>query len=197
MQSRVYRSADADSVAPHRRTFYSVEIVQPAVSSSWDLCGAESRPPMTLLNDIAWEIAAWLRPSSPRCGALRLWLLLRKRPTRRGAGARAPPVPGAVRAPGRRHAARHLRGRPAEDGRTLTMLLFNYRIGGVDYECSQDITAMRDVVDRRAGARRLSLLGALPARQSAKQHRGGRRLDRPARGPAAYCPPTTTPTRSI
>ena len=35
----------------------------------------------------------------------------------------------------------------AEDGRTLTMLLFSYRIGGVDYECSQDITAMRDVVD--------------------------------------------------
>ena len=35
----------------------------------------------------------------------------------------------------------------AEDGRTLTMLLFNYRIAGVDYECSQDITAMRGVVD--------------------------------------------------
>jgi len=35
----------------------------------------------------------------------------------------------------------------AEDGRTLTMLLFSYRIAGVDYECSQDITDMRDVVD--------------------------------------------------
>lgn len=35
----------------------------------------------------------------------------------------------------------------AEDGRTLTMLVFNYCIGGVDYECSQDITAMRDIVD--------------------------------------------------
>ena len=35
----------------------------------------------------------------------------------------------------------------AEDGRTLTMLVFNYRIGGVDYECSQDITAMLDIVD--------------------------------------------------
>jgi hypothetical protein len=34
----------------------------------------------------------------------------------------------------------------AGDGRTLTMLLFNYRIAGVDYECSQDITAMRGVV---------------------------------------------------
>ena len=35
----------------------------------------------------------------------------------------------------------------AEDGRTLTMLLFHYRIGGVDYECSQDITDMPGVVD--------------------------------------------------
>ena len=35
----------------------------------------------------------------------------------------------------------------AKDGRTLTMLLFNYRIGGVNYECSQDITAMREVVN--------------------------------------------------
>ena len=35
----------------------------------------------------------------------------------------------------------------AEAGRTLTMLLFSYRIGGVDYECSQDITNMSEVVD--------------------------------------------------
>jgi hypothetical protein len=35
----------------------------------------------------------------------------------------------------------------AEDGRTLTMLLFHYRNGGVDYECSQDITDMPSVVD--------------------------------------------------
>src|SRR5580692_518219 len=35
---------------------------------------------------------------------------------------------------------------PAE-GRTLTMLLYEYRIGGVDYECTQDVTRMQDVVD--------------------------------------------------
>ena len=35
----------------------------------------------------------------------------------------------------------------AEDGRSLTMLLFHYRNGGVDYECSQDITDMPGVVD--------------------------------------------------
>jgi hypothetical protein len=41
----------------------------------------------------------------------------------------------------------------AGDGRTLTMLLFNYRIAGVDYECSQDVTAILgvDVVRVRAG----------------------------------------------
>jgi hypothetical protein len=36
-----------------------------------------------------------------------------------------------------------------EDGATLTLLLFNYRIGGVDYECSQDITHMSGTVDHR------------------------------------------------
>jgi hypothetical protein len=36
---------------------------------------------------------------------------------------------------------------PADDGRTLMMLLYDYIIGGVDYECSQDITNMSEVVD--------------------------------------------------
>lgn len=35
----------------------------------------------------------------------------------------------------------------AEDGRTLTLLVYSYRIGGVDYECSQDITALRAVAE--------------------------------------------------
>ena len=78
----------------------------------------------------------------------------------------------------------------AEDGRTLTMLLFNYRIGGVDYECSQDITDMRGVCRCGAGARRLSLLGALPARQSRITASWWPRMDRPARRPAATCPPS-------
>ena len=34
-----------------------------------------------------------------------------------------------------------------EPSRTLTMLLYSYRIGGVDYEASQDITDMHGVVD--------------------------------------------------
>jgi hypothetical protein len=36
---------------------------------------------------------------------------------------------------------------PAEDGRILTMLLYAYRIGGVDYECTQDVTGMKSIVD--------------------------------------------------
>jgi hypothetical protein len=36
----------------------------------------------------------------------------------------------------------------AEDGRTLTMLEYSYRSGGVDYECSQDVTTLLEVVDR-------------------------------------------------
>ncbi|UWZ84737.1 hypothetical protein [Occallatibacter riparius] len=35
---------------------------------------------------------------------------------------------------------------PGEDGNPLTMLMYEYRIGGVDYEASQDITLMGDVV---------------------------------------------------
>lgn len=36
---------------------------------------------------------------------------------------------------------------PDEDGHPLTMLIYEYRIGGVDYECSQDITHMGSTLD--------------------------------------------------
>ena len=35
----------------------------------------------------------------------------------------------------------------AGDGGTLTMLIYNYRIGGVDYDCSQDVTGLGGVLD--------------------------------------------------
>lgn len=35
----------------------------------------------------------------------------------------------------------------AGDGRTLTMLMYNYLIGGVNYDCSQDITALKEMLD--------------------------------------------------
>jgi hypothetical protein len=34
-----------------------------------------------------------------------------------------------------------------DPNRTLTMLLYHYRIGGVDYECSQDITQLSAILD--------------------------------------------------
>ena len=37
----------------------------------------------------------------------------------------------------------------AEDGRPLTFLEYSYRSGGVDYECSQDITTLLNVVDSK------------------------------------------------
>ncbi len=43
---------------------------------------------------------------------------------------------------------------PSDDGRKLTMLLYGYRMGGVDYECTQDVSdmlTMIEVGDIRAG----------------------------------------------
>lgn len=34
-----------------------------------------------------------------------------------------------------------------DDGLARTLLLYSYRIGGVDYQCSQDVTTVRGVVD--------------------------------------------------
>ncbi len=87
-----------------------------------------------------WEIAAGLTALPPVSGSRR-WLVLRRRPT-----------PEEIERARRQflvQSGRIVDGMlldvyevEAEDGRTLTMLLFSYRIGGVDYECSQDITAM-------------------------------------------------------
>jgi hypothetical protein len=37
----------------------------------------------------------------------------------------------------------------ADDGHSLTILIYNYRIGGVDYDCSQDVTSLGEVLDLR------------------------------------------------
>ncbi len=36
---------------------------------------------------------------------------------------------------------------PSGDGQPLTMLIYDYRMGGADYQCSQDITSMREVIE--------------------------------------------------
>jgi hypothetical protein len=81
-----------------------------------------------------------------------LWLLLRKRPT--------PEEQERARRQFLAHSGRlvdgmlldirevETTGKSRNDpGRTLTMLVYSYRIGGVDYESSQDITDMREVVN--------------------------------------------------
>ena len=104
---------------------------------------------MTLLNADTWEIAAG-SASFAALAALALWLVLHKRPT-------AEELERARRK-FLTQSGRLVDGMlldvceveaPAKDdpGRTLTMLLYSYRIAGVDYECSQDISGMSGVVD--------------------------------------------------
>jgi len=119
-------------------------LIPAAVCSSWDPLGV-SRLFMTLHSIHLWEIAAGIVLLAALT-ALGLWLVFRKRPT--------PEELERARRQFLVQSGRIVDGMlldvceiEAEDGRTLTMLRFNYLIGGVDDECSQDITDMRGVVD--------------------------------------------------
>ena len=100
---------------------------------------------MTHLNANEWQVAAGIA-LMVLLGALAFWLVFHRRKT-------AEEIERA-----RRqflvHSGRLVDGMSldvckveAKDGRALTMLIYSYRIGGVDYESSQDITEMRGVVD--------------------------------------------------
>jgi hypothetical protein len=101
--------------------------------------------PLSTSTRVALEIAAGV-VAIAGVGTVGLWLALRKKPT-------------AEELEGQRRDSLVKSGRivdgmlldvcevDAEDGRKLTLVLFSYRIGGVDYECSQDITNMAEVVD--------------------------------------------------
>lgn len=100
---------------------------------------------MTLVSIGDWQLAGGLA-CGIALGSLAVWLLLRKRPS-------------AAEVERERRSFLVQSGRlvdgmlldlcevEAGDGRTLIMLLYSYRIGGVDYECSQDLTDVRGVVD--------------------------------------------------
>jgi hypothetical protein len=100
---------------------------------------------MTLPTKEEWEFAAGLAAVAT-LGAVTLWLILRRRPT--------PEELERARRDFLVQSGRIVDGMLLDvfevddkDGSKLTMLLFDYRIGGVDYECSQDITHMSDFLD--------------------------------------------------
>ena len=106
---------------------------------------------MTLLNANAWELGAGLVVLAALT-ELALWLIFRTRPTAEELErARRLFLVQFGRLVDGMLLDVHEVQAPAQSsdqpGHTLTMLLYKYRIGGVDYECSQDITDMTGVVD--------------------------------------------------
>jgi len=105
---------------------------------------------MILLHRDDWEIAASFATLASIAG-LATWLVLRKRPTAEELerARRAFLVESGRIVDGMLLDSYHVDG---GDGSKLTMLLYNYRIGGVDYECSQDVTPLgTDATSVRAG----------------------------------------------
>jgi hypothetical protein len=100
---------------------------------------------MTVLNVTEWQVVAGMSCGTA-LGAFAVWLLLHKRPS-------------AEELERERRQFLVQSGRlvdgmlldvcdvEAADGRTLTMLLYSYSIAGVNYECSQDLTDIRGIVD--------------------------------------------------
>jgi hypothetical protein len=102
---------------------------------------------MTLLARVHWEVGAGVAAIAV-AGAVGLWLVLRKRPTaeeierqRRGFLVQSGRIVDGM--------LLDVYEVDGADGRKATLLLFNYRIGGVEYECSQDISALTAIVDAK------------------------------------------------
>jgi hypothetical protein len=100
---------------------------------------------MALVIRDEWALAAWLTPIVA-VAAVAAWLVFRKRPSDEEIER--------ARREFLVNSGRLVDGMlldiydvDGKDGQKLTMLLFNYRIAGVDYECSQDISAMHGVLD--------------------------------------------------
>lgn len=100
---------------------------------------------MVLRSASQWEMGA-AAVALLALAAAGFWLLRRKRPTAEELerARRRFLVQSGRLSDGMLHDVAHVE---ASDGRPLTMLIYNYRIGGVDYDCSQDVTALSSVVD--------------------------------------------------
>jgi hypothetical protein len=100
---------------------------------------------MILLSRNAWEAAGGVALVATLAAGT-IWYLRRKRPTedelerdrRKLLAESGRLVDGMLL---------DVRELTTDDGRTLTMLEYSYRSAGVDYECSQDITTMLNVID--------------------------------------------------
>jgi hypothetical protein len=127
------------------------------------------------------------RPLWPRSSLWALWLLLRKRPTpeelerarRQFLAQSGRLVDGMLLDICEVEAPRKIQKRA---GRTLTLLLYSYRIGGVDYESSQDITDLCGVVDPAQVRAGFPCSARYQPGNPAEQHRGGRGVERAADG---------------
>jgi hypothetical protein len=100
---------------------------------------------MTFANNNDWQIVAGVS-SIAAVASLAVWLVMRRRPTAEEIerARRQFLVQSGRLVDGMLLDVYEVEG-AAEPKRTY--LLFNYRIAGVDYECSQEITAMRGIVD--------------------------------------------------
>jgi hypothetical protein len=106
---------------------------------------------MTHLTASDWEIAAELT-SIVGLGAVALWLVFHKRPSAEELerARRKFLVQSGRLVDGMLLDVCEVQVPPASNTdapHTLTMLLFSYRIGGAEYECSQDITNMTETID--------------------------------------------------
>lgn len=101
-----------------------------------------SRPKMTFLNARAWETATGLALVAITAGCA-FWLLRRRRPTPEEAERTRRDFLAQY---GRIVDGMLLDVRELEDdnGRTITLLFYSYTTGGVEYECSQDVTVIRE-----------------------------------------------------
>ena len=100
---------------------------------------------MTFENQRVWDIAAGAAIVAG-AAAFGAWLYFRKQPTAEELEfARRTFLTQSGRiVDGTLLDVRQMAG---EDGRTLTLLIYDYRIGGVDYECSQDISQMQGTIN--------------------------------------------------
>jgi hypothetical protein len=100
---------------------------------------------MTYPNNNDWEIVAGVTTIAAVAGVA-LWLVMRRRPSAEEIerARRQFLVQSGRLVDGMLLDVYDVAG---ADGHALTFLLFSYRIGGVDYECSQEITTMSDIVN--------------------------------------------------